>query len=235
MEALFNMSQYGTLVDYYAPRFLLALLCGFLIGFERQIKNKSFGLRTSILICLGSMIFASIHEVLYAGTGVVADPARITAQIVSGIGFLGAGVIITDRGSVYGITTAATIWISAAVGVLVGVGLYPIALFGTVVVVLVLVLLKPLDNILIRRKQEERITTYTTSIHTKDIKEVYALVKQYRIHILESSVKKDDKNNIKIFRITYRGKQVDKRDFLDKVTDLDSTSQVKDSLSFGSN
>jgi len=98
---------------------LVSILCGGLIGIERERSEKPAGMRTLILICLGSAIFTQASILIALGGG---DRGRIAAQIVTGIGFLGAGAIIRERGTVIGVTTGATIWATAAVGVVIGTG-----------------------------------------------------------------------------------------------------------------
>jgi putative Mg2+ transporter-C (MgtC) family protein len=105
---------------------LAAVLCGSIIGSERERREKPAGLRTMILICLGSATFTMISLAFSSNTG---DSGRVAAQVVTGIGFLGAGVIMRDRGAITGMTTAATIWVSAAVGLVVGAG-FPVAGVG---------------------------------------------------------------------------------------------------------
>lgn len=102
-----------------------SLIVGGIVGYERQANGKILGLKASILICLGSCLYALI-SFLNIGNGTVLDPNRIAAQVVSGVGFLGAGAIFRDQqGSVHGLTTAAVIWVVAALGVIIGIG-YPI-------------------------------------------------------------------------------------------------------------
>jgi putative Mg2+ transporter-C (MgtC) family protein len=128
-------------------RLALAAVLGATIGFERELREREAGLRTHLLVCLGSALFTIIsaygfHEFLTSGDAVVrADPTRIAAQIVTGIGFLGAGAIIRQGISVRGLTTAATLWVAAAIGMAAGAGYYPGAVIGTV---LTLVALGPL-------------------------------------------------------------------------------------------
>lgn len=105
----------------FVLRLSVALLLGAVIGFERQWRQRSAGLRTNTLVSLGAAAFILLSESL---TGVTGDPSRVAGQIVTGIGFLGAGVIMKDGFNVQGLNTAATIWCSAAVGSLAGVGLY---------------------------------------------------------------------------------------------------------------
>src|SRR5690606_8443296 len=96
-----------------------AALCGWLLGMERQLRGKPAGIRTSILICLGTQFFVSLGASF--GTATV-DPTRVLGQVVTGIGFLGAGVILTREGLVIGVTSAAVIWILAAMGSMIGLG-----------------------------------------------------------------------------------------------------------------
>jgi len=115
----------------------LATACGAAIGIERELHDKPAGLRTNMLICVGSALITmvSLHVALsYAERQVnIADPGRIAAQIVSGIGFLGAGTIIQARGSVHGLTTAATIWVMAGIGLAIGSGAFAPAIATTVI------------------------------------------------------------------------------------------------------
>ena len=125
-------------------RLALAAALGGVIGFERELRDREAGLRTHMLVCLGSALFTIVsaygfHEFLVSGDQVVrADPTRIAAQIVTGIGFLGAGAIIRQGVSVRGLTTAATLWVSAAIGIAAGAGYYPGAVLGTAVTLLAL-------------------------------------------------------------------------------------------------
>jgi len=116
----------------------LATLLGGAIGLERELSGKPAGLRTNILICIGAMLFTLMSvELAAAGIG-HGDPTRVAAQIASGVGFLGAGTILHARGAVTGLTSAATIWVVAAIGMAVGAGAYVDALGTTLLVMLVL-------------------------------------------------------------------------------------------------
>src|SRR5882672_12781894 len=97
-------------------KLVLAIVCGGAIGFERELSRKAAGLRTNVLICMGSALFMIVSRHIGGGAPYT-DPARLVAQVVTGIGFLGAGVILQARGSVTGLTTAATIFVVAAVGI----------------------------------------------------------------------------------------------------------------------
>lgn len=125
------------LLATYLLRLVIAAVAGAVIGIERELRGKPAGLRTIVLISMGSALFmiGSEHIAHTTPKGVVNDPARIAAQIVTGVGFLGAGAIITSRRGIIGLTTAAIIWITAAVGMVIGHGQL---LLGSVAAALVL-------------------------------------------------------------------------------------------------
>jgi putative Mg2+ transporter-C (MgtC) family protein len=131
-------------------RLLTAALLGGVLGFERELRHKSAGLRTNTLIAIGSALFTLMSVELAEGVP-GADPARLAAQIVTGIGFLGAGAIIRRDGGVQGLTTAATVWVNAAVGVAVGGGQYHLAFLTTAVTVAALLVLHPIEAAIARR------------------------------------------------------------------------------------
>jgi len=119
----------------------VAALCGALIGLERERKGKPAGFRTNILICVGASIYMCAGLLLVNAGGMFGDPARIAAQVVTGIGFLGAGAIIQSGGRVTGLTTAATIWVVAGIGLVSGAGFPITAVVAAVMVMLTLVVL----------------------------------------------------------------------------------------------
>ena len=135
------------LVTDFLPKALLAIACGGLIGVEREIRSKPAGFRTNILICLGSMLFMwlSAQVAMVVAVGRPADPGRIAAQVVAGIGFLGAGTILKDdRGEVRGLTTAAGVWLTAAIGVAAGMGRVGSAALRTALALIILSVLPKL-------------------------------------------------------------------------------------------
>lgn len=125
-----------------SARLLLAAVCGAGVGRQREHANKAAGLRTHILVAVGAALFTIVS---FEGFGDKADPSRVAAQIVVGIGFIGAGAILHSRSSVTGLTTAASIWATAAIGTAAGVGLYFLTVLTTVVVLAVLQLQKHRD------------------------------------------------------------------------------------------
>ncbi|HSB56166.1 MAG TPA: MgtC/SapB family protein [Gemmatimonadales bacterium] len=127
-------------------RLMTAILCGGVIGLERQIRGKASGIRTSIMICLGTSIFVSL-----GATAERADPTRVLGQVVTGIGFLGAGVILTREGRILGVTTAALIWVTAAIGCVIGFGYVKTALVLTALTIAVLLGVEFFEGIVERR------------------------------------------------------------------------------------
>ena len=116
-------------------RIIGAGICGFLIGFERKTRLKEAGLRTHTIVSIGSALFTIVS--IYGFSGETYDGARVAAQIVTGIGFLGAGMIIFRRNSLYGLTTAAGIWTVAGIGMAMGVGMYALGLFTTLFIFII--------------------------------------------------------------------------------------------------
>jgi len=131
----------------------VAVLCGGIVGFERQMRGKPAGIRTNILICLGTTIFVKLST-LYSGQN--ADMTRVLGQVVTGIGFLGAGVIIARGGHVKGVTSAAVIWTLAGIGATIGFGLFIPAIALAVVTVGILTVIEFLEVSFRRLRREER-------------------------------------------------------------------------------
>jgi putative Mg2+ transporter-C (MgtC) family protein len=110
--------QFLPLMTFILPKILIATVCGLIIGYDREIKQKVAGIRTNILICVGCTILTSISFYL-AKSNTMIDPTRIIGQIITGIGFLGAGVIMKHDDKIVGVTTAAFIWVASAMGIMV--------------------------------------------------------------------------------------------------------------------
>jgi putative Mg2+ transporter-C (MgtC) family protein len=142
-------------------RLMLAAVLGSVVGIERERLDWAAGLRTHMLVCLGSTLFMLVSAFGFAdilGTpGIGLDPSRIAAQVVSGVGFLGAGTIILRREAVRGLTTAASVWTVAAVGLAVGGGLYFAAISATVLILVILAGIKPLEGRLFPKRRAPRI------------------------------------------------------------------------------
>ena len=130
-------------------RLCLAALLGAILGFEREWRQKNAGLKTNILIAMGSALFTLMSIDLSVSAG--GDATRVASQIVTGIGFLGAGAIMRTGAGIRGLTTAAMIWVNAAIGVAVGGGEYRLAVIATGVTLMVLIVMTPLEAFIDRR------------------------------------------------------------------------------------
>lgn len=127
-------------------RIFAAALVGGLLGMEREMKNRAAGLRTYMLVCVGACLVMLTNQYIYQTVG-SGDPVRMGAQVVSGIGFLGAGtIIVTRRSQIKGLTTAAGLWSAAGVGLALGIGFYEAALFGGLAIFTAMSLLQRMDN-----------------------------------------------------------------------------------------
>jgi len=140
-----------------AIRIVAAVLIGGLLGLERGMKNRPAGLRTYMLVCVGSCLIMLTNQYIYQvyGTG---DPVRMGAQVVSGIGFLGAGtIVVTRRNQIKGLTTAAGLWTSAGVGLALGIGFYEAALAGGFAMFFVITVLQRMDNNMHRKSRQMEV------------------------------------------------------------------------------
>lgn len=165
----------------------LAVVLGGAVGLERELSGRPAGLRTTILICVGATLFTSLSVRMGSGHG---DPGRVAAQILTGVGFIGAGTILHTRGHVTGLTSAATIWTVAAIGMALGAGAYVDAI-GTTVLVLVV-----LNGLLyVERAVAKRAACTTIVIHAEPtaigIDELEAFVRDTGLSITRSSVRRD--------------------------------------------
>ena len=160
---------------------LVSAACGAIIGLERERREKAAGLRTLILICLGSTIY-TVVSLLLASQKEFADPARLAAQILPGIGFLGAGAIIQSRGTVVGLTTGATIWTAAAVGVTIGAGYIAAGLAFTLLILGVLTAAQKLSWIVAGRCKERRAMVVYHHGGGKVWPRIQEILDRYHVH-----------------------------------------------------
>ena len=143
-------------------RVFVALFIGAAIGIEREYRGHAAGVRTMAMVSVGSCIFTAVG--IFAFPGHLTDPTRIAAQVVTGVGFLGAGAIFRAEDGVKGLTTAATVWVVASLGMTVGFGLYVLAFAGAVIVLLGLVVVRPIEVRFLRhgdhpmRRREDEVT-----------------------------------------------------------------------------
>ncbi len=165
-----SIFQLSTLVDL-----LLAVLLGFLIGLERKTRSKEAGIRTHAIVCVGSALIMIISKYAFGGES---DSARVAAQIVAGVGFLGAGMIVYKKREITGLTTAAGIWATAGVGMACGGRLYVLAVGATIVLILVQYLFH-LNVRIFRPKRSYliKIEFYRTDDENLKIKEIFSITR----------------------------------------------------------
>ncbi len=166
-----------------AVKLLLALICGGVLGIERGRKKRPAGFRTYMLVCLGSTLVMMTNQYI-CEQYMTGDPSRMGAQVISGIGFLGAGTIITTgHNRVKGLTTAAGLWASACVGLAIGIGFYEGAILGTVMIFVAMVALHSLDNQLIISAR--MVILYVELNNITALKNITAFFKEKAIKLMD--------------------------------------------------
>lgn len=188
-------------------RVLSALLLGFAIGLEREMTNKYAGLRTNILVCLGACVFTIISIYGFPAITVSAaelgtrDTARVAAQIVTGIGFIGGGTVLRHGATVFGLTTAATLFMSAAIGMACGAGMFDLAIIGTIVCIITLVSVRLFEkNVLTSSTKNTKRLKVVINCLNKNASEIYDHIVDKYANLKEISKKlsKSEENITKI-------------------------------------
>ena len=175
----------GINVDIDIQRLLVALLIGAIIGAEREYRSKSAGLRTMILVCMGACLFTLVSTSM----GGHNNPDRIAANIITGIGFIGAGVIFKEENRVTGITTATTIWMVAALGMEAGLGNYQTAFICTGIILVVLIILVYAQNF-IGKTNQLRDYRIVCPYHDETLKKYERLFKKHHLNALRGKQSK---------------------------------------------
>jgi putative Mg2+ transporter-C (MgtC) family protein len=158
---------------------ILATLLGGAIGLERELSGKPAGLRTNILICVGATLFTVLSFKLSLGRG---DPARVAAQILPGVGFIGAGTILHARGSITGLTSAATIWVVAAIGMAIGAGAYTDAIGTAILVMLILWGLGNLEKLIARKSTYSHVVIHAKP-ETSAVEDLESLMRRSGLEV----------------------------------------------------
>ena len=231
METFFNAE--------FITRLFMAVAMGFLLGLERELTNKYAGLRTHILVCLGACIFTLLsiygfptfaqgdNIIVDNATG-IRDTSRVAAQIVTGIGFIGAGTVLRNGPMVFGLTTAATLWIAASIGMACGAGMFGIAIIATVLSVAVLTLIRIFERQFLPSSGKQ-IRRFKVVIYcdNEDVKKIYDFLTSKVDTMLDFSTKKLIENNDKskissIFNLNNKKAVKDLYNKLNNLAKLDS-------------
>jgi len=182
-----------------AVRLILSLFLGGAIGFERGRRGRAAGFRTHIIVCLGATMATMTGQYIVEILGLAGDPARLGAQVISGIGFLGVGtILVTGKSQVRGLTTAAGLWSTAAVGLSIGIGFYEAALFCTLLLCFAIVILHHLDNLFFANKADIDVYMEISEVRhvNKILKEI--VDKGYHVHNIEIKPSRTGKDSIGI-------------------------------------
>ncbi|HEY0702737.1 MAG TPA: MgtC/SapB family protein [Candidatus Acidoferrales bacterium] len=208
--------------SYVLLRLLLAAFLGGLVGLERQLRRKPAGIRTNMMICFGAALFTIISYVM-AGE-VTGDHTRIAAQIIPGIGFIGAGVVIRERGAVMGITSAATIFVMASIGMAVGANMILTAIFATALVLTALLGIGFLED---RFGLQTRMMTFqlTVPAHTDVLAPAHRIVEEAKIDARRWQTHKSDEGAVVDFEAEVTHPQ--ERELLTKFAALNAKVEVR--------
>lgn len=199
------LNHYFILDITYFEALLISLIGGFIIGAERELTNKWAGLRTHILVCLGACVFTLLS--LYGfpphanpvGGASVGDPARIAAQIVTGIGFIGGGTVLRQGLTIQGLTTAATLWICAAIGMAAGCGKFSLAIVTTIIAIIALVLIRFVERKFLHKNNKNYKMVKITATILKDKKdEVHEQFTKNIKNVWDFTAKKEHDSDIKV-------------------------------------
>lgn len=208
-------------------RFLLCIICGGVIGFERERKHRAAGFRTHILVCTGAAVTMLTGQYILTFLTSAADPARIGAQVISGIGFLGAGTIITTKTSrIKGLTTAAAVWAAACIGIAIGIGFYEVAVLATITVLFTMIFMLPVDKVVYSSKTKKLL--YAELAQLEGIKELLRIVqnKGYIVENMEFTKSKKHKEHIAVLM------KLKKKDIIDDEEALIDILNREEDISF---
>ncbi|MCB2214285.1 MgtC/SapB family protein [bacterium] len=211
-------------------RILLGALLGAVIGFERERDNQPAGLRTHMILVVGAtlaMVLSINLGYLYARPGTPADPARLAAQVISGIGFLGAGAILRYGFNVKGLTTATSLWTMAIVGMAVGAGYYLIGVVTTAIMLVVLGLLNIIENRWVRTSVS-RFISIQAEYHKGVVKNIRQLVNEFSDDLVSFNIQKHVKDKrIRIQVVARISRDQDLEELVDAVSDVDGVRNLK--------
>lgn len=213
----------------YLFRIVLSAVLGAFIGYERQFKHKSAGMRTNILVCMGSCLIMVLSNLMYEQVEgkTNADPARLAAQVVSGIGFLGAGAIIKEGVNVIGLTTAACIWVVSGVGLAVGAGYYVIAIFSSVIVYLVLKILSYMERYRWIMPADNIVVKIIASSQSNGIKHIYTTLSKIGLGFKDTSLIFKDSHTVELTILLYNPRKLRRSDITASLSELKGIKSIE--------
>ena len=194
-----------------ALRLLCAMVVGALIGLEREYTHRPAGLRTHILVALGACVASVMGQMLFHQYGGSSDPARLSAQVITGVGFLGAGTIMKEGVSVKGLTTAASVWAVACLGIAAGFGYYALALVGMVFTLITLTVFEALQRRLVHSHSAQDQYTLLCSDVEAILTYITGCAKDPKVTIFDLTVTREDTQYLVTFRAWFVGRRQEKR------------------------
>ncbi len=214
-----------------AFRLILAVFCGGILGYERAKKHQAAGFRTYILVCLGSTIAMITNEFISRATN-MGDGARLGAQVISGIGFLGAGtILVTSRNQIKGLTTAAGLWACACLGLSIGIGFYTLSIFGTIIISIVLAILPKIEATFNRKSPHFEIHIEFET--RENLKFFVNMVRQINIQVI--SIERNPayaSSGLSVYSIALKvedkKKKINHQEYLDMFAKLDYVNYVEE-------
>ncbi len=202
-------------------RLLLAVICAGVIGIERGVRRQPAGFRTHILVCTGGCLATLTGQYVFQYLDTSADPTRLGAQVISGIGFLGMGtIIVTGNNRVKGLTTAAGLWASACIGLTIGIGFYEAAIGGTIIVVLAITVMRKVDGYFYAK-----IPVVDLYIELEDITKVHTLlenIQQHGMKVAFMELEKPKSQHPNAIGLTLTVKKLRRKDPIDMPTKIAS-------------
>ena len=209
-----------------------AMLVGLIIGTEREYTHRPAGMRTHILVALGACVVSIVGEMIfthYRDFGAMPDPARLSAQVITGVGFLGAGTIMKEGPTVKGLTTAASLWAVACLGLASGFGYYTLALLGMAFIMITLTLFEALQRLLVRSGSSHA----TFSLETRDIalslKHLHTIAQEQNADLTDLSAEQIPAGHQLTFRVNFSGRRNKKHQqrFFDALAQQEETLSLR--------
>ena len=205
-------------------KLVLAVALGGLVGLERETSQKPAGFRTNILICVGSAMMMILSGLVLGGSeGGGNDLTRIAAGVITGIGFIGAGTIIQSRGSIVGLTTAATLWAMAGLGLVIGAGYYLVAVIFTAIIILTLIIFRYIETNYLKR------SLYMYSLRAKYSKTILNTIKKLALHegfkLDELSLKKEE--NFALLNLSFHATEEKEQKFNESLLNMAEVLEMK--------
>lgn len=232
IRAFLEASPMELTAGIIAFRLFFALIIGVLIGIDRELTRRPAGLRTHMLVALGACVVMITGQLIfaeYSPLGATPDPARMAAQVVAGVGFLGAGTIMREGLSVRGLTTAASLWAVACLGMAVGGGYYALGLFGTVFMLVTLVVFDWLQKVMMKDRYIQFSYVMECRDLTEGLRQIHEMAAKYGMGLHNVEAKKDSvKGGTITFRAECKGKHAGDhaRAFHAKLLELELVTEV---------